>query len=94
MNKKKYFSIAVISTMILMIFLGAYCIKNFSYNLIDEIDLEKINDIDKKLLVETFKKEMKTAVHLFLFMGITLGCFVGALISKMLMILKKEKLNR
>lgn len=94
MNKKKYFSIAVVSTIILMIFLGAYCIKNFSYNLIDKIDLEKIYDTDKKLLVETFKMEMKSAIHLFLFTGIILGCFIGALISKMLMILKKEELKR
>lgn len=89
MNKKKYFSIAVVSTIILMIFLGAYCIRNFFYNLIDKIDLEKINQIDKKLLLETFKKEMKAAIHLFLFIGISIGCFVGALISKIFMILKK-----
>lgn len=94
MNKKKYFSIAVVSTIILMIFLGAYCIRNFFYNLIDEIDLEKINETDKKSLVETFKMEMKTATHLFLFVGISIGCFVGALISKMFMILEKEKLNK
>ena len=94
LTKKKYFSIAIISAIILMIFLGAYCIRNFSYNLVDEIDLEKINETDKKLLVETFKMEMKSAIHLFLFTGIILGCFIGALISKMLMMLKKEELNR
>ena len=93
MNKKKYFSIAIISAIILMIFLGAYCLRNFSYNLVDEIDLEKVNETDKKLLVETFKMEMKSAIHLFLFTGIILGCFVGALVSNMFMILKKEKLN-
>ena len=76
-----------------MIFLGAYCLRNFSYNLVDEIDLEKVNETDKKLLVETFKMEMKSAIHLFLFTGIILGCFVGALVSNMFMILKKEKLN-
>lgn len=93
MNKKKYFSIAIVSAIILMIFLGAYCIQNYSYNLIDKIDLEKINETDKKLLVETFKMEMKAAIHLFLVIGINLGCFVGALVSNMFMILKKEKIK-
>lgn len=93
MNKKKYFSIAIVSTVILMIFLGAYCFQNFIYNLIDEIDFEKINETDKKSLIEAFKMEMKAAVHLFLSMGIILGCFVGALVSNIFMILKKEKIK-
>ena len=79
MNKKKYFSIAIISAIILMIFLGAYCIQNFFYNL-----------IDKKLLVETFKKEMKVAIHLSLFIGISLGCFVGSLVSNIFILLKSK----
>ena len=90
MNKKKYFSIAIISTIILMIFLGAYCIQNFFYNLVDKIDLEKINETDKKLLVETFKMEMKSAIHLFLFTGIILGCFVGSLVSNIFILLKSK----
>ena len=90
LTKKKYFSIAIISAIILMIFLGAYCIRNFSYNLVDEIDLEKINETDKKLLVETFKMEMKSAIHLFLFTGIILGCFVGALVSNIFILLKSK----
>ena len=94
LTKKKCFSIAIIIIAILMIFLGAYCFQNFIYNLIDEIDLEKINETDKKSLVETFKMEMKTAIHLFHFIGISIGCFVGALISKMFMILEKEELNK
>lgn len=73
-----------------MIFLGAYCIQNFFYNLIDKIDLEKINEIDKKLLVETFKKEMKVAIHLSLFIGISLGCFVGSLVSNIFILLKSK----
>ena len=93
MNKKKYFSIAIISTIILMIFLGAYCIQNFFYNLVDKIDLEKINETDKKLLVETFKMEMKSAIHLFLFMGIILGGAVGSLISEMLYDFKKGRIK-
>lgn len=93
MNKKKYFSIAIVSTVILMIFLGAYCFQNFIYNLIDEINLEKINETDKKSLVEAFKMEMKAAVHLSLFTGIILGCFVGALVSNIFIILKKEKIK-
>lgn len=96
LTKKKFYSIAVVSTIILiilMIFLGAYCLRNFFYNLVDKIDLEKINEINKKLLVETFKKEMKAAIHLCLFMGIILGWLGGALVSKMLMIIKKEELN-
>ena len=90
LTKKKYFSIAIISAIILMIFLGAYCLKNFSYNLVDEIDLEKINETDKKLLVETFKMEMKSAIHLFLFTGIILGCFVGSLVSNIFILLKSK----
>lgn len=93
MNKKKYFSIAIVSAIILMIFLGAYCFQNFIYNLIDEINLEKINETDKKSLVEAFKMEMKAAVHLSLFTGIILGCFVGALVSNIFIILKKEKIK-
>ena len=81
MNKKKYFSIAIIIIAILIIFLGAYCFQNFFYNLIDEIDLKKINETDKKSLVEHF-------------IGISIGCFVGALISKMFMILEKKELNK
>lgn len=90
LTKKKYFSIAIVSTAILMIFLGAYYMRNFFYNLIDEIDLEKINETDKKSLVETFKMEMKASIHLFLFIGISIGCFVGGLISRMISILKKN----
>lgn len=90
LTKKKYFSIAIISEIILMIFLGAYCIRNFSYNLVDEIDLEKINETDKKLLVETFKMEMKSAIHLSLFIGISLGCFVGSLVSNIFILLKSK----
>ena len=89
LTKKKFYSIAVVSTIILiilMIFLVAYCFQNFLYNLIDKIDLEKI-------LVETFKEEIKATIHLSLFTGIILGWLGGALISKTLMMLKKE-LNR
>ena len=77
-----------------MIYLGAYCIQNFFYNLIDEIDLEKINETDKKSLVEAFKMEMKASIHLFLFVGISIGCFIGALFSNMFMILEKKELDK
>ncbi len=50
----------------------------------------KENEVQRMVMQN---KEMKAAIHLCLFMGIILGWLGGALVSKMLMIIKREELN-
>ena len=64
----------------------------FTEHYFSEIDKHAIANY-KHNFPHANKMEMKAAIHLFLVIGINLGCFVGALVSNMFIILKKEKIK-
>jgi hypothetical protein len=82
---KTLFHLIVIIISITTILILASALNYFLYGLINE----RSSDVINKLGSEKTKE-----LDYSLFMGILIGCFIGALISKMLMILKKEELNK